>query len=417
MNSAEQQNWLTQLGSKLPGRRWQIAIAGGVLVTVGLTFYGLRNLGQVQSGAQTPPVVSEPVARSVVALGRLEPQGEVIQLAASSQGSRIAQLFVNQGDRVRTDQVIAVLDSHDRLQAALEQNRRKVYVAQTKLAQVKAGAKSGEINAQKAEITRSQAQLAEDVRGKRAAVARLEAQVRTTQTEFERYEKLYQSGAVSASQRDSKRLEFDSALQQLSEAKATRDQAAATLGAQVQEAKSTLDRIAEVRPVDVAAAEAEVASAIVAVKQAQADLDLASIKAPRNGQVIKVHTWPGEVVGNEGILTIGQTDRMVAVAEVYESDVKHVRKGQPVKITSEAFDGTASGVVSEIGLQIYKKNVLNTDPTAAADGRVLEVKVQLDAAGSRKVAGFTNLEVNVNIARRDPPYPPKKGGREASSLH
>jgi HlyD family secretion protein len=406
MNSAEQRNWLTQIGSKLPGQRWQIAIAGGVLVTGGLTFYGLRNLGQIQSGAQTPSVVNEPIAKSVVALGRLEPQGEVIQLAASSQGSRIAQLFVKQGDRVRAGQVIAVLDSHDRLQAALEQNRRKVYVAQTKLAQVKAGAKVGEINAQKAEIARSQAQLAEDVRGKRAAVARLEAQVRTTQTEFDRYEKLYQSGAVSASQRDSKRLEFDSALQQLREAKATRDQAAATLSAQVREAQSTLDRIAEVRPVDVAAAEAEVASAIVAVKQAQADLDLASIKAPRNGQVIKVHTWPGEVVGNEGILDIGQTDRMVVVAEVYESDVKHVRKGQPVKITSEAFDGAASGVVSEIGLQIYKKNVLNTDPTAAADGRVVEVKVQLDAAGSRKVAGFTNLEVNVNIARRDPPYPP-----------
>lgn len=400
MDSAGQQNWLTQLGSKVSGQRWLWAIAGGAIVTGGLMLYGVWQFSQVQSGAQTPSPVREPVAKSVVALGRLEPQGEVIQLAASSQGSRVVQLLAQQGNRVRAGQVVAVLDSYARLQAALEQNRRKVYVAQTKLAQVKAGAKSGEINAQKAEISRSQAQLAEDVRGKRAAVARLEAQVRTTQTEFDRYEKLYQSGAVSASQRDAKRLEFDSALQQLSEAKASRDQAAATLSAQVREAKSTLDRIAEVRPVDVAAAEAEIASAIVAVKQAQADLDLASIKSPRNGQVIKVHTWPGEVVGNEGIVDIGQTDRMMAVAEVYESDVKYVRKGQPVKITSEAFDGTVNGVVSEIGLQIYKKNVLNTDPTEAADGRVVEVKVQLDAASSRKVSGFTNLEVNVNIARK-----------------
>jgi HlyD family secretion protein len=400
MNHAEQQNWLTQLAARLPGRRLTRVIAGGAIVMGGLALYGAWRFGQAQSGAQTPIVVREPVAKSVVALGRLEPQGEVIQLAATSQGSRLAQLFVKQGDRVRAGQVIAALDSRARLQAALEQNRQKVYIAQTKLAQVKAGAKVGEINAQKAEIARSQAQLAEDVRGKRAAVARLEAQKKTTQTEFNRYEKLYQSGAVSASQRDSKRLEFDSAQQQLSEARASRDQAAATLSAQVREAKSTLDRIAEVRPVDVAAAEAEVASAIVAVKQAQADLDLATIKSPRNGQVIKVHTWPGEVVGNEGIVEIGQTDRMVAVAEVYESDVKHVKKGQPVKITSSAFDGTVNGVVSEVGLQIYKKNVLNTDPTAAADGRVVEVKIRLDEAGSRKIAGFTNLEVNANIARR-----------------
>jgi HlyD family secretion protein len=399
MESAEQQQKQgIQLGLKPPGKRW-IAIAGGAILAGGLALYGIWRFSPAQSGAQLPTVANTTVAKSVVALGRLEPQGEVVKLAASSQGSRLTQLFVKQGDRVQAGQTIAVLDSGERLQAALEQATRKVRIAQTKLAQVKAGAKSGEINAQKAAIVRSQAELAEDVRGKSAAVARLEAEMRTAQTEFNRYEKLYRSGAVSASQRDSKQLDFDSARQQLSEARATRDQAASTLTAQVKEAKSTLDRIAEVRPVDVDAAEAEVASAIVAVKQAEADLALASVKAPRRGQILKVHAWPGEVVSNDGIVEMGQTDRMFAVAEVYESDVKYVKKGQPAKITSSAFDGAANGVVSEVGLQIYKKNVLNTDPTAAADGRVVEVKIQLDGAGSRKVAGFTNLEVTVNIAR------------------
>lgn len=338
-------------------------------------------------------------AKSVVALGRLEPQGEVIQLAPSTVGSRVAQLFVKQGDRVRAGQVIAVLDSYDRLQAALEQAKRQVLITQTKLAQVKAGAKMGEINAQRATIVRAQAQLRQDVLAKNATVTRLEAEAKNAQIEFQRYQRLYQEGAVSASQRDSKQLTLDAAVQQLTEARAMRDQTAATSAAQVKADQATLDQIAEVRPVDVNAAQAEVASAIAAVQQAQADLDLSTIKAPRAGQIIKIHTWPGEVVGSQGLLDMGQTDRMYAVAEIYESDLQYVKLGQTATLTSPAFAGKAVGTVSEIGLQVYKKDVLDTDPTAAADARVIEVKIRLDQADSLKVAGFTNLEVTVNIAR------------------
>ncbi|MBE9105598.1 ABC exporter membrane fusion protein, partial [Nostoc cf. edaphicum LEGE 07299] len=346
------------------GGRVVIAVIGGVIVLGSLSAYGLFRSRMVQSNSQTPPVAA-PVAQFVTALGRLEPQGEVIKLAGSSQGSRVAQLFVKQGDQVRADQKIAILDSRDRLQAALEQAKRQVRIAQTKLAQVEAGAKDGEINAQKATIIRTQAQLREDVRAKDATVARLEAEVRNAQTEYDRHENLYREGAVSASLRDNKRLALDAAVQQLNEAKATRDQSASTLTAQVNEAQSTLERIAEVRPVDIDAARAEVESAIVAVQQAQADLDLASIKAPRDGQILKVHTWAGEVVSEDGIVELGQTDRMYAIAEVYESDVKHVKLGHTATITSPAFDGEVNGTVSDVGLQIYKKNVLNTDPTAA----------------------------------------------------
>ncbi|MFM7574655.1 MAG: biotin/lipoyl-binding protein, partial [Snowella sp.] len=39
----------------------------------------------------------------------------MIKLAASTSGSRVAQLLVKQGDLVKKGQVIAVLDSRDRL--------------------------------------------------------------------------------------------------------------------------------------------------------------------------------------------------------------------------------------------------------------------------------------------------------------
>jgi hypothetical protein len=53
--------------------------------------------------------------------------------------------------------------------------------------------------------------------------------------------------------------------------------------------------------------------------------------------------------------------------------------------------------VTEIGLQIGKKDVLGTDPAADSDVRVVEVKISLDADSSQKVRTLTNLQVNVII--------------------
>ncbi len=60
--------------------------------------------------------------KTITALGRIEPKGNVIQLSAttSSEGSRVEQLLVKEGDRVKAGQVVAILDSRDKLEAALK---------------------------------------------------------------------------------------------------------------------------------------------------------------------------------------------------------------------------------------------------------------------------------------------------------
>jgi len=426
-------NPLTKILPKFLG---QGVIALGVIGTIAATVLIVFNLNQTKE-SESKSVASSPaqmmVAKTVVALGRLEPKGEVIKIAASSSGSRIAQLQVKQGDTVKKGQIIAILDSRDRLQAELEQAQEQVRVNQAKLAQVKAGAKTGEIGAQQSTIERLQAQwrgdkatqqatlnrleeqLAGDVAAQKAAIRKLEAELANAQAEYQRYRQLNEEGAVSASIYDNKGLVLETSRQQLAEAKANLERTQATGQQQINEAKaaleriertgqqqinearSTLDKVAEVRPVDVQTAQAEVNAAQAAVKKAQADLDLAYVRSPRNGQILKIHSWDGEIVGNDGIVDLGQTAQMVAVAEVYETDVKRLKIGQKAVITSEAFTGEAIGQVEEIGLQIYKNKVLNTDPTAATDARVVEVKVLLDPISGRKVKAFTNLEVTVAI--------------------
>src|ERR671916_2699161 len=130
-----------------PLNRWTIAlIVSGIAVTGGSFYYSISQFGPKPA----EPVAPAPTIQPITALGRLEPASEVVRVAAPAtlNNDRVAQLLVKRGDRVEVGQEIAILDSRDRLQMALLEAQERVRSAQARLAQVKAGAKSGEIAAQ-----------------------------------------------------------------------------------------------------------------------------------------------------------------------------------------------------------------------------------------------------------------------------
>ncbi|MBP5975986.1 ABC exporter membrane fusion protein [Brasilonema sp. CT11] len=405
-------------------------------VVVGVTTYRFWQLQSHKSNEIQKSRPSIPKIIKVVALGRLEPQGEVIKVSAptSSQQNRVEQLLVKEGQEVKASQVIAILDSKDRLQAAVIKAQQQVKVKQANLAMVQAGAKRGEIEAQRATIEQLKAQWQGDKTAQQEAIARLKAQSKgdkiaqqatveklqaqfnNAQAEYSRNQQLYSNGAISKSSFDSKRLSVDTATQQLKEAKAilTRidgtsssqiSEAQAvltrintTLSKQITQAQATLQKIAEVRPVDVEAAKAEVDDAIAQVNQAQKDLQQAYVRTPQDGQVLDIHTRAGEVVSSNGIVEIGQTSQMYAVAEVYQSDISKIRIGQNVRIISDSLPGELQGKVERIGLQVRRQSVVNTDPSTNIDARIVEVHIRLDHTSSQKAAQFTNLQVKVVIS-------------------
>jgi HlyD family secretion protein len=339
--------------------------------------------------------------KTVSSLGRLEPEGETVQVFAppSSAGARVETLSVSHGQEIRKGDVIAVLDTYSQRQAALREAQEQMRVAQAQLRQVEAGAKSGQIQAQETVVYRQQVELETETAAQKSTVARLEAELRNAEIEAQRYQSLYVEGAVSASLRDNKQLTADTAREQLNEAQANLSRIHLSGQQQVSEAQATLDQIAEVRPVDVDVAQSQLAQASASVARAQADLDLAIVRAPQDGQAIKIHTRPGELVGDQGIISLGQTQRMVAVAEVYELDISRIHEGQTATVISKnnSFPDVLHGKVIEVGLEIGKQDVLNTDPAAQFDARVVEVKILLDEPSSRKVSGLTNLSIQVEI--------------------
>ncbi len=128
---------------------------------------------------------------------------------------------------------------------------------------------------------------------------------------------------------------------------------------------------------------------------AQAYLERSMVRAPIAGEVLIIHAREGERIGTDGLLELGQTQRMYAVAEVYETDIGLVAPGQIARITSPALQAPMSGVVERIGKLIGKNDVLDLDPVARMDSRVVEVFILLDEP--EKVADLTNLQVDVEI--------------------
>jgi HlyD family secretion protein len=319
----------------------------------------------------------------------------------------------------------------DRLKSQLKGNRDTYVATKARLeAQLK-----WEPAAQAGKIESLNAQLAGEKPTQAATVRRLNSQLQNTEIDYKRYQQLYTDRAIEATKVDAKRLEVatireqlaeaqskynqtvatlnqqiienkatqqkitTTAQQQIAEAKANYDTSVATTNQQIAAAKATLSKISEVRTVDVQGAQAELARAQASARQAQAELTEAYVRAPSAGEILKVHTRAGESPSDKGIVEMGQTSQMVAVAEVYESDVRRLRVGQAATIKSEsgAFTQNLKGTVSYIGLQIGKQDVLNTDPAADSDSRVVEVKIAIDPTDSTAVKGLTNSKIAVTI--------------------
>lgn len=353
------------------------------------------------SSQAQPTENAAPKAKTVTALGYLEPQGKVIKLAAPSSSSggnsRIEKLLVKQGDTVKAGQVVAILDSRDRLEASLAEAEEQVKVALSNLEVVKSGAKRGEINSQQAAIARIAAQREGDIQAQQATIARLQMEVQNAQTESQRYEMLYTEGATNASLRDSKRLALAVAQRNLQEAQAVINRIQTTRSPELNEAQSTLDRISEVRTVDIFASQAQVDRAIASVQQAKAQLDLAYVRTPQAGVVLEVNTRAGELVSSNGIVEIGQTNQMLAVLEVFEGDIVKVEKGKMVKLFGDSLPKALTGEVIEIGKRVQRQNVVNSDTSANIDARIVEVRVKLDPDSASQVRSLTNLQVTGEI--------------------
>lgn len=334
----------------------------------------MRTLG-LEPGAGTDNPIAVPVnhqptnevdtSHQVTGLGVLLPASEVITIAPpyGSTGARIARLLVEEGDTVAAGEVIAELDNAPVLQAALDSARALRTQREAALAQAR-------------ESTR--ASLEES----RAELARVKSAATVAAREYERGEGLRAQGFISASELDE------------------RQTLAAEAAHRVEQAAATLSRYESTHldeQVDVKLALRALETAQADYERAARELEQAYVRAPVGGTILKILKRAGEQPDGEGLAKMGDTSHMTAKVEIYQSQIADIQLGQAVTLTADALRTPLHGQVSRIGLEVERQTLIDDDPTANTDTRVVEVTVTLDTTSSAIASKLTHLQVLARI--------------------
>jgi HlyD family secretion protein len=221
---------------------------------------------------------------TIVGLGYLEPQGSIIKVGApgSPDALRIGELKVQEGDEVEAGQVLAVLDTYDKLAAQVEASKALFDLKRLLLER------------QRYEITAT-------VAARRAALERAQADLVMSRADFDRQKSLLDRGVTTKAAIEKRQCELQ------------------TAEATVREMEAALSRIeAQVNPhegdgttlIDVAVSTQELAAAEADLKVAKASLDLATLRAPARGRILSIKARAGERIGSDGVLEMGSTHKM-----------------------------------------------------------------------------------------------------------
>lgn len=301
----------------------------------------------------------------VLALGRIIPRGDVINVATPSGAgdARIAALNVNVGDTVERRDILAELDNLPQLQSAIRTAHANVAVRDAALAQTRAS-----IDASRAEA--------------QASLSKAEAGATETDAELSRVTSLFERGVTT-------RAEMDRAIA-----------SANTAARDVERNIATLSRYAagsHTVQADIAVAEANLTAAKAELARAEQDIERGYVRAPTKSTVLQIHAQPGERPSASGIIDLGDTSQMTIKAEVYQSMIARVTIGDPISASADALPQPLTGVVAAIGLEIGRQSITSDDPAANTDARVVDVIISLDADSSARASALTNLETIVRI--------------------
>lgn len=300
----------------------------------------------------------------VVSLGRLEPEGEVIDVASPSGSgdARVQSLAVDVGDHVEAGQVLAVLDNNDQLQTEQAVAKAQVEQARVRLQQSRLIAST------------TYAQL-------HANLGALRSQRENNRADLRRQEQLRKSKASSEQEYEASLLAF-----------ANSDKAVA-------EAEARLARYTENAEdsVDVQLAHADIRVAEASLQNASVVLDRSLVRAPNAGTILDIDLRPGERIGQRSLLRMGKTDAMLVRAEIYESDITKIRIGQSAKIHALAFEKPLTGTVEKVATLVQRQSIVDSDPAANTDARVVEVLVRIHHEWSDQAARFVGMQVTVEF--------------------
>lgn len=330
---------------------------------------------------------------------------------------KIAKVFVREGDTVRVGQVVVQLETSD-LEAQLRQAEATLSSARARLQQAQTALElqptQNETSLRQAEaaLEAAKARLRALETGARRQerqqveqqVASAKANLENAQANLERVRRLYQQDAVSRQQLDAAQTAYDIALAQYRTAQeqlslvqeGPRQEDIDAQRALVKQAEEAV-RLARTGNLQLRVRQDEVNAAKALVSQAEAGLfyarqqyESAFIRSPISGTVAMRAAQPGQMAGSgTPLVRIVNLNAIFFEAHVSETEVRHVRVGQPVSVTVDAYPGRKfQGTVS----RIY--------PVGSEGARDFVVRIDMrNEGGMLKPEMFARGEILVDVHR------------------
>lgn len=316
-----------------------------------------------------PPPPPAPVATGpavpvgVGALGRIEPASRIRKLnqPGGMAVTRLERLFVTEGEEVREGQLLAEFADAHMKDAAAAQAEASLAELRAALTRVREAGRASEVSAQ------------------RARIAALTAAEEIARRDATRSDRLVPSGAGSEATAERNRFLL------------------LRLSAERSQAESDLITLSTARAEDVTLAEARVAAASAAWDKARADAELARVRAPLAGTILRIFARPGDQVGSDGLMELADLSRMDVVADVFETDLGRLAPGAIADIAIPGERARVTATLREIGWQVRRTTQAGTDPVAAVDSRTVEVRLSLSEEGAALLRRRTGMQVQVAI--------------------
>lgn len=346
---------------------WLIGLVTAGLIGTGALTYGViqRRSAPIDIAAMTVPVESQSLRAQITASGTVQPV-QTVNLSPKSPGI-LAELLVQQGDRVKKGQIVARMEN-DGVAAQIVQAQARVDRAAARLAEARAGNRPEDIAQAEARVRQAEARVTES-----------QARLGLAEERLNRNQSLADQGAISQDQLDEIRSGADTA-------RATLEQTQASL----QEAQRSLRLLQQgSRVEDIAAAEADLAEArgnlqAVQVQQRETFLyapfdGIVTQKFADEGAFVTPTTSASEVTSATSTAIVAIAQGLEVLAEVPEVDIQQLRVGQPVEIVADSYPGeTFQGRVKLIAPEaVVKQNVTS-----------FQVRIALETGQNKLLSGM-----------------------------
>lgn len=278
---------------------------------------------------------------------------DMINLKSTSNGLKIIDIYAESGDYVKKGQLLVKFDD-SMLLAQLKSSKARLINAEAQLSKIKNPNRNQDLEAQKASIDQIQANLD------------------NAKSNMDRFDQLYKQGAVSKADFDLRKTTYD------------------TTEAQLRQAKERLSLMVEgSRSEDIKIAESSVSDVKAQIEQLNVQLGQTKIYAPDDGLIMERFVKLGDVSSSAvNLFTIVRKNRFEFQAKVPEIDIKNLKVGDIVNVTSDANK-----------LLKTKGSIRQIGPGIEQASRQTIVKIDVDYVKGLQTGQFVTGEVNIGKSK------------------